>query len=109
MKSQLGFKEQLSEEISYHGLSNKEFAAKLNISINTLNMYLYRDSIPSADIAVKMADTLNTSVEYLITGHDGGSKIYEPLTSSPRTEPKPDPLLSSTLPVYTQQGTILHL
>lgn len=70
MSLHLGFKERLSEEISYQGISNKEFAAKINISINTLNMYLYRDSIPSADIAVKMANTLNTSVEYLITGHD---------------------------------------
>ena len=49
-------------------MSNKEFAGKLGISINTLNMYLYRDSIPSADIAVKMAKVLNTTTEYLITG-----------------------------------------
>ncbi len=31
-------------------------------------MYLYRDSIPAADIAVKLAKVLNTTVEYLVTG-----------------------------------------
>ena len=39
-------------------------------SINTLNMYLYRGSIPAADVAVKMAAALNTTTEYLITGKD---------------------------------------
>lgn len=68
MENSASFKLRLAEEISYQGMSNKEFAGKLGISINTLNMYLYRDSIPSADIAVKMAKVLNTTTEYLITG-----------------------------------------
>lgn len=29
-----------------------------------------RNSIPSADMAVKIAEYLNTSVEYLVTGND---------------------------------------
>lgn len=62
------FKDRLQNELSYSGLSNKEFAAAIGISINTLNMYLYRNSIPSADVAVKMAKALNTTVEHLVTG-----------------------------------------
>lgn len=64
------FKDRIERELSYLGISKKEFAADVGISINTLNMYLYRDSMPSADIAVKMARFLNTTVEYLITGNN---------------------------------------
>lgn len=62
------FKNRLNTEIQYKGLSKTEFAEKAGISLGTLNMYLYRNSIPSADIAVKLAKILNTSVEYLVTG-----------------------------------------
>ncbi|MDD6487723.1 MAG: helix-turn-helix domain-containing protein [Spirochaetales bacterium] len=65
-----GFKQRLSDELSYRGFSVKEFAAKVGISVNTLNMYLYRNSIPAADVAVKMAKVLNVTTEYLITGEE---------------------------------------
>ena len=64
----VSFKERLTREIEYKGFSKTEFAEKAGISLGTLNMYLYRDSIPSADIGVKLARLLNTTVEYLITG-----------------------------------------
>ena len=63
------FKDRLIEEIEYHGISKTDFAEKVGISLGTLNMYLYRNSIPSADIAVKLAKVLNTTVEYLVTGN----------------------------------------
>lgn len=66
--SEISFKERLNMEIAYHGFSKIEFAEKAGISLGTLNMYLYRDSIPSADIAVKIAKELNTTVEFLMTG-----------------------------------------
>ena len=62
------FKDRLVEELGYRGLSKKEFAQKLGISLGTLGMYLYRGSIPSADVAVRMAQLLNTTAEYLVTG-----------------------------------------
>lgn len=65
-----GFKQRLSDELSYKGFSVKEFAAKVGISVSTLNMYLYRNSIPAADVAVKMAKVLNVTTEYLITGEE---------------------------------------
>ena len=64
------FKQRLSDELSYRGFSIKEFAAKVGISVSTLNMYLYRNSIPAADVAVKMAKVLNVTTEYLITGEE---------------------------------------
>ena len=62
------FKERLTDELNYQGISNKEFAHKVGISLGTLGMYLYRGSIPAADIAVKMAQVLNTTAEYLVLG-----------------------------------------
>lgn len=62
------FKDRLTDELNYQGISNKEFANQVGISIGTLGMYLYRGSIPAADIAVKMAQVLNTTAEYLVLG-----------------------------------------
>lgn len=66
--SEMSFRDRLAEELTYHGFTNKEFAQKVGINIGTLGMYLYRGSIPSADLALKMAEVLNTTVEYLIKG-----------------------------------------
>ena len=47
----------------------KELAAKTGISPRTLEGYLSsRGSMPPADVAVKIADALNVSVEYLVKG-----------------------------------------
>lgn len=62
------FRQRLTEEIEYRGMKKSEFAKKVGLSLGTLNMYLYRDTIPAADIAVKMAHALNTTTEYLVTG-----------------------------------------
>ena len=49
------FKDRLIDELNYQGISKKEFAERIGISSGTLGMYLYRGSIPAADIALKMA------------------------------------------------------
>lgn len=76
------FKERLLDELNYQSLSKIDFAAKVGISINTLNMYLYRGSIPAADVAVKMAMILNTSAEYLILGTENNHPIQKQDTKS---------------------------
>ena len=45
-------------------------------SINSHSFYDWtrRNSIPSADIACKIADFLGTTVEYLVTGQDNAPK-----------------------------------
>lgn len=45
--------------------------------INSHSMYDWarRNTVPSADIAVKIAEFLNTSVEYLITGNE--TNVYK--------------------------------
>ena len=45
-------------------------------------MYLYRGSIPAADVAVKMAQVLNTTAEYLILGTDDKETVHPQNTKS---------------------------
>ncbi len=75
--SEMAFRDRLAEELNYHGFTNKEFAQKVGINIGTLGMYLYRGSIPSADVALKMAEVLNTTVEYLIKGDSKDSSLLK--------------------------------
>ena len=67
----MGFKENLRDEISYQGLLIKELAAKAGLNAGSISNYLKENSsIPSADIAVKIADALHVSVEFLVTGKE---------------------------------------
>ena len=69
----MDFKDRLREEISFSGLSYKELSAKSGVSKRTIISYVSEQScMPSADVAVKLAKSLNTSVEYLITGEKDG-------------------------------------
>ena len=65
------FSERLKNEIEYKGLLQKEVASKANIKKRALDMYVgSQKSMPPADIAVKLAQVLGVSVEYLVTGQD---------------------------------------
>jgi len=65
------FAYRLRSEIEYIGLTQKEFAAKAGIKKRALDAYLgAQQSMPPADIAVKIASALGLSVEYLITGRE---------------------------------------
>ena len=58
-------------ELDYLGLTVKELSAKTGIAKGTLDCYLgARASMPPADIALKIANTLDVTVEYLITGQE---------------------------------------
>lgn len=65
----MSFRSRLREEIAFSGLSNKEVAAKAEITKRALDSYVSSQScMPSADVAVRLAKALHTSVEYLVTG-----------------------------------------
>ena len=67
----MGFKENLRDEIEYQGLMLKDIAEKAGLPQNSMSNYLReKSSIPSADIAVKIARALNVSVEYLVLGKE---------------------------------------
>lgn len=66
------FKCNLRSELDYQGLTVKELSSKTGIPLGTLNCYLSaRASLPPADIACRIADALDVSVEYLVKGADG--------------------------------------
>jgi len=67
----MGFKENLKSELGYQDMQVKELADITGISRYTLGNYLsVRERIPTADVAVKIAQALGVSVEYLVTGKE---------------------------------------
>jgi transcriptional regulator with XRE-family HTH domain len=65
------FRENLKSELIYKDMTVKELAAKTGISRHTLDNYLnVREHIPTLDTAVKIAQALGVSVEYLATGKE---------------------------------------
>lgn len=64
------FRDRLREEIEFSGLLDKEVAAKADITKRAIDTYVgSRACMPSADVAVRLAKVLNTTVEYLVTGN----------------------------------------
>ena len=67
----VGFKENLKSELLYQDMLVKELAVKTGISRHTLDNYLnVRENMPTADAAVKIAQALGVTVEYLVTGEE---------------------------------------
>lgn len=87
------FRDNLKEQIEYKGMIIKELAAKTGISKRTIDTYVdSRAVIPNAEIAVKLAEALDTSVEFLVKG----------------TEPKNSPDVPQNEPVnYKKYKKIL--
>ena len=64
------FKNTLRSELDFQDVKVKELSVRTGISPITLEGYLSsRGSIPPADVAFKIAQALNVSVEYLVTGN----------------------------------------
>lgn len=69
------FKETLKDELTFQDIQTKELANKTGISLNTLNHYLVQNgNAPSAENALKIAQALGVSVEYLMTGKRGAGE-----------------------------------
>ena len=65
----MGFAENLRTELDFQGLQIKELAQKTGISKSTLDKYLSGPKVqPGVENAVKIAQVLKVSVEYLVTG-----------------------------------------
>jgi transcriptional regulator with XRE-family HTH domain len=74
----MGFKENLKEQLSFYGMYVKELATLSGVKKQTIDTYLnVHNCMPSADAAVKIAQTLGVSVEYLVTGKDPKQKTAQ--------------------------------
>ena len=72
----MSFRENLKSELVFRGILVKELSSKTGINKRTLDNYLReKSSTPPADIAVKIADALGVSVEFLVTGTDKKSSL----------------------------------
>lgn len=73
----MGFGENLHQELEYQGIQIKELSERTGISKNTLDKYLSGNkSQPSVENAVKIAQAIGVSVEYLVlSGADKNQKL----------------------------------
>jgi len=81
----MSFKENLREAIDFCGIEQKELANKANISLRNIENYLRENaSVPSADKAVRIAQALGVTVEYLVTGENPTTKKFAGIESEIR-------------------------
>jgi len=82
----MGFKENLKSELAYSGIFVKELAAKSGVSKYSIDNYLNkRGQLPSVEAAVKIAQVLGVSVEYLVTGKEFGQTDKTPVSADAHT------------------------
>lgn len=62
----MGFWQNVDAERDYQNISRKELAYKAGFSLTSLSTGIIRNSIPSADVAYRIAKVLNVSMEYLL-------------------------------------------
>jgi len=73
----VGFRENLKSELLYQDMLVKELSMKTGISRHTLDNYLnVRENMPTADVAVKIAQVLGVTVEYLVTGEENHAEKF---------------------------------
>lgn len=67
----MGFRENLRQELNYNSMLVKELASVSEIHKRALDTYLReKASMPPADAAVRIAQALGVTVEYLVTGKE---------------------------------------
>ncbi|MDR2864759.1 MAG: helix-turn-helix domain-containing protein [Spirochaetaceae bacterium] len=67
----MGFNENLKSQLQFSGMLVKELAARSGVKKKTLDSYLTTQSYsPSVETAVRIAQALGVSVEYLVNGMD---------------------------------------
>lgn len=74
----MNFRTRLRDAIEYSGLLDKEVALRAGVSKRAIDSYVgSQGCIPSADTAVRLAQVLNTTVEYLVNGTKDIDKTHQ--------------------------------
>jgi transcriptional regulator with XRE-family HTH domain len=82
----MGFRENLKSELTFSGLLVKELAAKSGVKKHSIDNYLNkRGQLPSVEAAVRIAQVLGVSVEYLVTGKEERRTEKPPQNTEVRT------------------------
>ena len=68
----VSFRNNLKQELTFNGMLVKELAVAAGVQKRALDTYLLAEnaSMPPADTAVRIAQALGVSVEYLVTGEE---------------------------------------
>ena len=75
----MSFRENLRFLMESQDIQTKELADRTGISENTIKSYLKEDSAePKVGKAIRIAEALDVSVEFLVTGKDNISDISHP-------------------------------
>jgi transcriptional regulator with XRE-family HTH domain len=64
----MNFWENVENIREYKEISRKELAYEADFSLNSISTGIARNSVPSADVACRIAKVLGVSVEFLVTG-----------------------------------------
>lgn len=62
----MGFWQKVDDELFYLGKTRKELALEAGFDVSYISKGIERNGIPIADTAVRIAQALNVSVEYLL-------------------------------------------
>lgn len=62
------FWERVKDLIKHSDETQETLSQKCNVSLNVIKAWIHNERLPDAAQAVKIAKTLNTSVEYLVFG-----------------------------------------
>ena len=77
----MGFWQNVDDELKYLGMSRKELAQKADFPDSYIPKGIKRNSVPAADLAVKIAHALNTSLESLLDMSES-NEIRKPKNSN---------------------------
>ena len=76
----LDFWLRVKDKLDFQDSTQRDLAQNINESYNTLQSWINRDRLPNAEQAVKIAEALNTSVEFLVTGKSNNRKNDHSIT-----------------------------
>lgn len=62
----MGFWKNVDDELKYSGMTRKELATKANFPDSYISKGIKRNSIPAADLALRISHALHTSLETLL-------------------------------------------
>lgn len=104
----MNFSTRLKEEIEYADIRYKELAEKSGVPERALYNYVAtkNPSMPPADVAVKIADVLGVSVEYLVTGNH--SKAVKEIRMDAKKLLSYAPLIKKIDSLGEKQRKLLH-
>lgn len=62
----MGFWKNVDDELKYQGMERKVLASQAEFDVSYIGKGIRRNSIPAADLALRISKVLNVSLEYLL-------------------------------------------